>query len=143
MADERPDALTDPQFEAFFVEGQAGAHPDPEVRSLEMQAAIAAALETALAQVEGGSVVGWRIEPLHSSRPTLFLLHPPHPFEEGPVLTPGQAWEASYRLASQPGIVDAEPSFALHLDAGDLPPIAGAEDEETLPEIASPADGAT
>lgn len=118
MADARPDPLTEPTFEAILVECLPGSDPDPEVRRQEMQARALEALRAALEETVGAAAGAWTSEPLHASRPTLFLLAPAH---AAAALSPGQAWDVSYRLAEKAGIADAEPSFALHLDAGDVP----------------------
>ena len=117
--DQQP--ISDPVFEAFNVEllpdfGEA------EAREVAWRA-LGAALEAVNRTPEG-----WRIEPIHESRPGAFDLVPPGEGlpEEG-ALSVAEAWEVAYALHRQPGVADAEPSFVISQDnteglVGEEPP---------------------
>ena len=98
--------ITDPVFEAINIElvpGSGG--EDLQEQALE-------ALRRAMRESLDREPEGWAVEPIHESRPEAFDLVPP---EEGS-LTADQAWDLTYALQRQPGVADAEPSFAILQD---------------------------
>lgn len=110
-----PQPLTDPRFEGFTVQLSLGS--DPETAGPRARAALEASL--------GRSAEGWRIEPVHPSEPGLFDLLPPQDGELGV----REAWDVTYALLEQPSVIDAEPSFEIVPDAGDVKESTGEEDE--------------
>lgn len=98
--------ITEPVFEAFNLElvpGPEGGDPVALAREV---------LRRAMLEELDREPEGWRVEPVHESRPEAFDLLPP---EEG-ALAPEDAWQVTYALHRQPGVADAEPSFTVLQD---------------------------
>lgn len=132
----RTDVLVGPEFEGFFVQ----VIPSGDSELTLMRARVA--LDDALGEI-GHSPVGWTVRP-NGMRPGMFQLLPP----EIGTLEVDDAWTAAYLLQRQASVVDAEPSFEVVLDSGDLEaeaeeagePEADSGDEDQDPPVYSKFD---
>jgi serine protease len=97
-----------PQFEAIALTVDPGPRESPE------RSATLAARKAGLAR--------WRVDTV-SSDEGQFELVPP---ERAKRITPGEAWDAVYRLRAQPQVVYAEPLFKYEVADVQLPPAARA-----------------
>ncbi len=109
--DQLPLPLTEPIFESFTIRMSPGSD------SGMILARARHALDDSLQEVLGRSAEGWTAEAVHASWPGMVDLIPP----ELGALTVKEAWDVTYRLQDQPSVIDAEPSFEIVADSGDLP----------------------
>lgn len=115
--------ITDPVFEAINLELV------PDTGGGDLREVAREALRRALGEVLQREPEGWRVEPIHESRPEAFDLVPPEVGEDEGALSVQEAWDITYALHWQPGVADAEPSFTIMQD-----------DVENLPEGEIPAE---
>lgn len=112
MTPSQPEPLTDPRFEGFTIRISPGS--DPAMTRERARKA----LDTSLKKVVGSSSVGWTVKLVDPARPGVFDLLPPEIGE----LSVEDAWNVTYALQERPSVVDAEPSFEIIPDFGDVAP---------------------
>lgn len=117
--------LTDPVFEGFYLEIRPAGGADITATRARL------ALVEALAEI-GRTDAGWTVLPVNGLRPGTFHLFPPESGE----LAVADAWSVAYLLQAQASVIDAEPSFEVVLDSGDL----DADDDEEEVSAAAPGD---
>lgn len=114
--------ISEPVFEAINLELV------PFSGGEDLREVARGALRRAFGEVLERDSEGWRVEPIHESRPEAFDLVPPEMEEDQGALSVQDAWDLSYALHRQPGVADAEPSFTILQDdveglpEGELPP---------------------
>lgn len=117
--------MSEPVFEAISLELVPGSG-EGDLRGMAREA-----LRRAFEEVLQREPEGWRVEPVHETRPEAFDLVPPEVGEDEGALSLQEAWDVTYALQQQPGVADAEPSFSILQD-----------DVENLPEDEIPPEEA-